>query len=163
MRALEARVRDGLPIDTVTSVASFFVSRVDTEVDERLRAHGGPLRDLQGKAAIAGAQLAYAAFVENRRSARWRALEAKGAKPQRLLWASTATKNPAYSDVVYVESLIGAQTIATIPLDTLDLFEQHGRIVDTLSHREVGDARRVIEALAKGGIDFGRRHPQAGA
>ena len=125
MRALEARVRDGLTIDTVTSVASFFVSRVDTEVDERLRAHGGPLRDLQGKAAIAGAQLAYAAFVENSRSARWRALEAKGAKPQRLLWASTATKNPAYSDVVYVESLIRAQSIATIPLDTLDLFEQH--------------------------------------
>ena len=155
MRALEARVRDGLPIDTVASVASFFVSRVDTEVDERLRAHGGPIRDLQGKAAIAGAQLAYLTFLDTCRSARWRALEARGAKPQRLLWASTATKNPDYSDVLYVEWLIGAHTIATIPPHTLDLFEQHGRIVDTLGHSEVSDPRRVFETLANSGIDFG--------
>ena len=154
-RALEARLRDRLPIDTLASVASFFVSRIDTEVDQRLRSRDRPLLELQGKAAIASAQLAYLTFVENSRSARWRALEAKGAKPQRLLWASTGTKNPAYSDVRYVESLIGPQTIATIPPETLDLFEEHGRVVDTLSHIEASDARAVIDALSNAGIDFG--------
>jgi transaldolase len=154
LRALEARLRDGLPIDTVASVASFFVSRVDTEVDRRLQSLDRPLLELQGKAAIAGAQLAYLTFLETSRSARWRALEAKGAKPQRLLWASTGTKNPAYSDVRYVESLIGPQTIATIPPDTLDLFEEHGRVVDVLSHIEASDARAVIDALSRAAIDF---------
>jgi transaldolase len=154
LRALEARLRDGLPIDTVASVASFFASRVDTEVDRRLQSLDRPLLELQGKAAIAGAQLAYLTFLETSRSARWRALEAKGAKPQRLLWASTGTKNPAYSDVRYVESLIGPQTIATIPPDTLDLFEEHGRVVDALSHIEASDARAVIDALSRAGIDF---------
>lgn len=154
MRALEARLAHDQPIDTVASVASFFVSRVDTEVDARIRAHGGGLLELQGKTAIAGAQLAYARFGEISRSARWSALAAKGAKPQRLLWASTGTKNPAYSDVLYVESLIGPNTIATIPPDTLRLFEHHGGIVDALSRNNASDARRVIEALINGGIDL---------
>ena len=130
------------------------MSRVDTEVDKRIQARGGSLLPLQGKVAIAGARLAYAMFTEMTRSARWRALEAKGARPQRLLWASTGTKNPEYSDVMYVESLIGPDTIATVPPDTLRRFEDHGRISNALGASTAGDARRVMDALAAGGIDF---------
>ena len=154
LRALEARVERKQSIDSVASVASFFVSRVDTEVDKRIQATGGSLIPLQGKVAIAGARLAYAMFTEMTRSARWRALEAKGARPQRLLWASTGTKNPEYSDVMYVESLIGPDTIATVPPDTLRRFEDHGRISNALDASPAGDARRVLNALAAGGIDF---------
>jgi transaldolase/glucose-6-phosphate isomerase len=93
-------------------------------------------------------------FKETIRSTRWRTLEAKGARPQRLLWASTGTKNPRYSDVMYVESLIGPDTIATVPPDTLRRFEDHGRISDALGVATVDDARRVMAALAAGGIDF---------
>jgi len=112
------------------------------------------LLPLKGKVAIAGAQLAYAISKEIRRSARWRALETKGARFQRLLWASVGTKNPEYSDVMYVESLIGADTIVTIPPGTLTRFEDHGRISDALGAGTEGDARRVMAALAAGGIDF---------
>jgi transaldolase len=155
LRALEARVARGQSIDRVASVASLFVSRVDTEVDRRIDARGDALlRSLRGQAAIAGARLAYARFTETRRSARWRALEAEGARPQRLLWASTGTKNPEYSDVKYVESLIGPDTIATIPPDTLKRFEDHGRISNALDASSAGEARRVLDALAAGGIDF---------
>jgi len=135
-------------------VASFFVSRVDTEVDKRIDASGGGLAVLQGKVAIAGAQLAYAMFTELIGSARWKALEAKGARPQRLLWASTGTKNPKYSDVMYVESLIAADTISTVPPDTLKRFEDHGTVANALSPATAADARRVMEALAASGIDF---------
>jgi transaldolase len=93
-------------------------------------------------------------FAEMTRSARWRALEAKGARPQRLLWASTGTKNPEYSDVMYVDSLIVPDTIATLPPDTLKRFEDHGRISNALDASPVGDARRVLNALATGGIDL---------
>lgn len=155
VRALEARVERGQSIDRVASVASLFVSRVDTEVDRRIQALGGSLLELRGQVAIASAQLAYATFLEITRTARWRALEVKGAKTQRLLWASTGTKNPQYSDVVYVESLIGPDTITTIPPDTLKLFDDHGRISRTLGDdTAASSARRVIHALAKGGIDF---------
>ncbi len=155
LRALEARVARRQSIDRVASVASLFVSRVDTEIDRRIAARGdSALRPLRGQAAIAGARLAYATFTELSRSARWRALEAKGARPQRLLWASTGTKNPEYSDVKYVESLIGPDTIATVPPDTLKRFEDHGRISNALDPRRAGEARRVIDALAAGGIDF---------
>jgi transaldolase/transaldolase/glucose-6-phosphate isomerase len=154
LRALEARVEQGQPIARVASVASLFLSRVDTEVDNRLQARGGPWLDLQGKVAIASARLAYAAYLDMTRSARWLGLEAKGAHRQRLLWASTGTKNPAYSDVLYVESLIGPDTIATVPPETLRLFEDHGRIRETLTAYAAGDARRIMDALPEAGISL---------
>ncbi len=155
LRALETRLAEGQPIDRIASVASFFVSRVDTEVDKRIQSQGGALMPLRGKAAIAGAQLAYAIFAEISRSPRWQALAAKGARPQRLLWASTGTKNPDYSDVMYVESLIGPDTITTVPPETLTLFEDHGRVARTLDNARAVDAAGVIDALAAGGIDLG--------
>jgi transaldolase len=153
LRALEARVREGQPVDRLASVASFFVSRVDTEVDRRLEALGGSLLALRGRVAIANARLAYAAFLETTHSARWRALASSGARVQRPLWASTGTKNPAYSDVLYLETLIGTGTVTTVPPDTLRLFEEHGTVRLTLSD-DPGDAPEVMEALATGGIDF---------
>jgi transaldolase len=153
-RALEARVKRGEPIDRVASVASFFVSRIDSEVDKRIQARGGALLPHQGKAALAGARLAYEAFTEMTRTPRWQALEAKGAKRQRLLWASTGTKNPRYSDVMYVESLVGPDTITTVPPDTLSRFEDHGRISNALAARSAEDAHGVMDVLAAGGIDF---------
>jgi transaldolase len=108
----------------------------------------------RGKAAIAGAQLAYAAFGEISRSARWQVLATKGARPQRLLWASTGTKNPEYSDVRYVESLIGPDTITTLPPETLTLFEDHGKVSRTLDGAYAAEAAHVMEALAAAGIDF---------
>jgi transaldolase len=154
LRALETRVDRGESIEQLASVASFFVSRVDTEVDARIQAKGGSLLALQGKAAIAQAQLAYGVFEEIIQSDRWRRLETKGAKPQRLLWASTGTKNRAYSDVMYVESLVGPDTIATVPPHTLRLFEDHGVIMRRLGCGIANDARVVIAALADGGIDL---------
>jgi transaldolase len=154
LRALEARLERGQPIDRTASVASFFVSRVDTEVDERIRRRSGSLTALRGNVALASARLAYATFLEMARTDRWRALDAKGAKPQRLLWASTGTKNPEYSDVLYVDSLIGPDTITTVPPATLRLFEDHGRVSRTLGEDDATEARRVMKALAEGGIDF---------
>jgi len=154
LRALEARIEARRSIDRVASVASLFVSRVDTEVDKRIQSQGDSLVALRGKVAIASARLAYATFLEMAQSARWQALEAKGAKKQRLLWASTGTKNPEYSDVLYVESLIGPDTIVTVPPETLKLFEHHGTISPTLGGDQMSDARRVMDALAGGGIDF---------
>src|SRR6059036_3008713 len=139
-------------IDRVASVASFFVSRVDTEVDRRLDAKGGGPSGLRGKIAIGNAQLAYAWFRDLLDGERWRALAAAGAKPQRLLWASTGTKDPAYSDVLYVDSLIGADTINTLPPQTLQLFEDHGTVRETLPG-DPAEAQRVMERLATA-IDF---------
>src|SRR5207248_2076792 len=132
VRALEARRKAGQAIDRIASVASFFVSRVDTEVDRRLDAQGGGPSRLRGRIAIANAQLAYAWFRELLQGRQWRSLAAAGAKPQRLLWASTGTKDPAYSDVLYVDSLIGADTINTLPPQTLQLFEDHGTVREAL-------------------------------
>jgi transaldolase len=154
LRALEARVEHGQPIDRIASVASLFVSRVDTEVDKRIDRRDGALTKLRGKVAIAGAQLAYAMSLEVLASPRWAALQAKGAKPQRLLWASTGTKNLAYSDVLYVDSLIGPDTITTVPPATLRLFDDHGRISRTLNADAAIGARRVMDALANGGVAF---------
>ncbi len=154
LSALEMRIAQGLPIDKLASVASVFVSRVDTEVDKRIQARGDSLLELRGKVAIASARLAYATFLEITHSARWRVLEAQGARKQRLLWASTGTKNPAYSDVLYVESLIGPDTIVTVPPETLKLFEHHGTISPGLGDGQMRDARRVMDALGDGGIDF---------
>jgi transaldolase len=154
LAALETRMAQGQSIDRLASVASIFVSRVDTEVDKRLQASDQSAVALRGKVAIASARLAYATFLEITQSARWRALEAKGARKQRLLWASTGTKNPEYSDVLYMESLIGADTIATVPPETLRLFEHHGTISPTLGPDQMRDARRVMDAVAESGIDF---------
>jgi transaldolase/glucose-6-phosphate isomerase len=134
-------------------VASFFVSRVDTETDRRIDAKGGALLDLRGKVAIANAQLAYAWFRESLRSDRWQQLASAGARPQRLLWASTGTKDPAYSDVLYVDSLIGPDTINTMPPATLQLFEDHGTVARTLPE-DASEAGIVMERLAAGGVDF---------
>ena len=153
LRALEARLQQGQPIDRLASVASFFVSRVDTEVDKRLEARGSRL-DLRGTVAVAGARLAYAMFLDMMRSDRWKKLATAGARKQRLLWASTGTKNRAYSDVLYVESLIGPDTISTVPVETLQLFEDHGKVVPTLGEQSGIEARRVMDGLAAAGIDF---------
>ncbi|HJP84385.1 MAG TPA: transaldolase [Gemmatimonadaceae bacterium] len=153
LRALEARVAAGQPLDRVASAASLFVSRVDTEVDRRIAAKGDKLTGLRGRVALANARLVYDAFSDITASARWKELEARGAKPQRPLWASTGTKNPQYSDVLYVESLIGRDTITTVPPDTLELFEDHGVIKRTLPG-DTKEARQIMSALATGGIDF---------
>src|SRR5258708_37129288 len=111
MTGLEERVKKGQPIDRIASVASFFVSRVDTEVDKRLDAAGPGSAHLKGKAAIANAKMAYQLFLERFSSPRWKALEAKGGRVQKPLWASTSTKNPEYRDVMYVEELIGPRCV----------------------------------------------------
>ena len=153
VRALEARVAQGLPIANVASAASLFVSRVDSAIDERIDATAGALASLRGRTAIANAQLVYARFLERLDSPRWKALQARGARPQRPLWASTGTKDPAYSDIRYIQALIGSQTITTVPPDTLRLFEDHGVAERSLP----GDsfrARRTMNAIAAAGIRF---------
>jgi transaldolase len=153
MRALEARLKSGQSIDRLASVASMFVSRVDSEIDRRLEGTGAASAALRGRVAIANARLTYAAFLEITHSDRWRALARGGARVQRPLWASTGTKNPNYSDVRYVESLIGEDTITTITPATLSAFEDHGTIERTLPG-SLGEAADLMAALAKRGIDF---------
>lgn len=136
----------------ISSVASFFISRVDVEVDRRLEAIGTPeALALRGKAAIANAKLAYAAFEETFTGPRWEALEARGARVQRPLWASTSTKNPDYPDTLYVDELIGPHTVNTLPDNTLQAFEDHGTVARTLD-TDVDTARTTIAALAELGI-----------
>jgi transaldolase len=151
IRALERRVEAGEAIDRIASVASFFVSRVDTLVDQRLEAVGR--LDLAGKAGVANAKIAYAKFKELFSGPRWEALAAKGARVQRPLWASTSTKNPSYRDVIYVEELIGPHTINTMPQVTLDAFREHGVVTDTLQ-AGVDDAFAVVEELRGAGVDL---------
>ncbi|MBA3258323.1 MAG: transaldolase [Gemmatimonadales bacterium] len=154
LAALEARESKGEPLDRLASVASFFVSRVDTEVDARLARIGEPgAQELAGAIGVANARLAYATFEEITGSGRWRRLAAKGAKLQRPLWASTGTKNPAYSDVLYLDELIGRDTVNTVPPETLRKFEDHGTVAPTLAGHEA-DARKRMEHLARLGVDF---------
>ncbi len=162
VKALERRVAEGKPIDRIASVASFFVSRVDTMVDERLKAmiaasssaaHRKYLENMLGKAGIANAKIAYAKFKEIVASPRWRALAEKGARVQRCLWASTSTKNPAYRDVMYVEGLIGPDTVNTLPQSTLDAFRDHGVVAPTLES-DVEAAFAHIRQLEAEGIRF---------
>lgn len=150
---LEMRVSKGLPVDRIASVASFFVSRVDTEVDKRLEAIGGDARALEGKAAIANAKMAYQLFVTKFGGARWNALEARGARVQRPLWASTSTKNAAYRDVLYVETLIGPHTVNTMPPKTIDDFRDHGIVARSVD-AHMDQARADLAALAQAGIDL---------
>ena len=158
---LEDRLNAGKPIDRLASVASFFVSRVDTEIDKRLDALAasatGPQRDrildLRGKAAIANAQLAYKLFLEQFSSPRWSALQAAGGRLQRPLWASTSSKNPAYRDVMYVEQLIGPDTVNTMPPATIDAFRDHGEVARTVD-AQLPVAERTIADLGAVGIDL---------
>lgn len=153
LRGLEARHAKGLAVDQVVSVASFFLSRIDSLVDGRLdRYDTEPARTLRGQAAIACARLAYAHYCSQRRSSRWEALAQAGAKPQRLLWASTSAKDPAYSDVKYVEPLIGPETVTTLPPETVTAFRDHGQCAQTLSE-DAGDAHEVVQCLADLDID----------
>jgi transaldolase len=152
LRGIRRLIDGGGDAAKIASVASFFVSRVDTEADRRLEETGGP-DELKGKLAIANAKLAYVTYQELFSGADWDALAAAGATPQRCLWASTSTKNPAYRDVMYVEELIGPDTVDTMPLETLEAFVDHGRVERTLD-RDVEGARKVLEALAAAGIDY---------
>jgi transaldolase len=153
IEALEARAAAGEPIDRVASVASFFVSRVDTLIDNLIDQQGGEAGALKGKVAIANAKLAYANFQKIFTGDRFKALAAKGARVQRPLWASTGTKNKAYSDVLYVESLIGPDTVNTLPVATLDAFRDHGTVRRTIDEG-LDEARATIAALAEAGIDL---------
>jgi transaldolase len=159
---LEERAAAGLPVDQLASVASFFVSRVDTAVDKTLdqviaasgdAARKDELRALQGTAAIANARLAYDAYKGIFSGPRWDALANKGARTQRCLWASTSTKNPAYGDVMYVEQLIGPDTVDTMPPQTIDAFLGHG-IVERTVDKDVEQARAVFTALERVGISM---------
>jgi transaldolase len=152
LRGLERLVEAGGDPTSVASVASFFVSRVDTEADRRLEEAGRT--DLQGKLAVANAKLAYQQYLEAFASERWARLAEKGARPQRCLWASTSTKNPAYRDVLYVEELIGPQTVNTMPLETVAAFQDHGEVRGDTLVEGVDDARALFDEIAAAGIDY---------
>jgi transaldolase len=162
IEALEDRVANGKPINQLASVASFFVSRVDTLIDKLLQdkidatsdaAHKSRLAALQGKIAIANAKLAYEQFHDLFESDRFARLKTHGARVQRPLWASTGTKNPAYRDVIYVEELIGADTVNTLPKNTLDAFLDHGKVSGTVD-QGVDEAHKLLTALKDVGIDI---------
>jgi len=153
LHGLEDRLAKGESIAHVSSVASFFVSRVDTEVDKRLAAIGGNATALQGKAAIANAKMAYQLFQRKFSGARWDALAARGARVQRPLWASTSTKNPAYRDVIYVEQLIGPNTVDTMPPATIDAFRDHGNVARTVDANVDAD-EKVLKDIAAAGVDM---------
>jgi transaldolase len=151
---LEELDRSGGDLSKIASVASFFVSRVDTEVDRRLEAIGTPeALELRGQAAVANAKLAYELFRKRFDTDRWKALAGKGASVQRPLWASTSTKNPAYPDTIYVDNLIGPDTVNTMPDQTLLDFEDHGTLARTVD-KDLDRARGVMAELAAVGIDF---------
>jgi transaldolase len=153
LSGLEARAQAGEDLTQVHSVASFFVSRVDTEVDRRLEAVGDQGAPLAGKAAVAQARLAYQLFEQRFSGPRWEALIAKGAHPQRPLWASTSTKNPAYPDLLYVDSLIGPHTVNTMPDATVAAFLDHGTVARTVDIDYAG-AAADLDRLAQVGIDM---------
>lgn len=162
LRALERRLEDGRPLSTLSSVASFFLSRIDVAVDLELRQRLHPKVDerirhkaeaLLGQAAIANARLAYKTFNEIMQSERWHRLAREGARPQRLVWASTGTKDPDYSDVMYIEPLIGPNTVSTMPKATADAFADHGRVAPTLTHHML-ESTSAMDGLEQLGIDF---------
>jgi transaldolase / glucose-6-phosphate isomerase len=162
LAALEDRAASGKPIDRIASVASFFVSRIDTSVDKLLdeaatramsKEERARLVDLRGKAAIANAKLAYQRWQRRFAGARWERLKKLGARTQQLLWASTGTKNPAYSDVLYIDELIGPETVNTMPEKTMDAFRDHGTVRDTLT-AGVEKAAQTLAALDRAGISL---------
>ena len=155
LRGLERFVDGGGDPASVRSVASFFVSRVDTETDKRLDAIGTEeALALRGKLAVANAKIAYQHYQQAFSGPRWEALAAKGAFPQRCLWASTSTKNPAYRDVLYVEDLIGPHTVNTMPEETIRAFQDHGEVHGDTVLEGVDEAHRLLEQLAAVGIDY---------
>ncbi len=162
LAALEARAAKDQDISQIASVASFFVSRidslVDSKIDEKLKTNADPgqsalLESIRGKIAIANARLTYKKYQELFGGPRWKALAARGAQTQRLLWASTSTKNPKYRDVLYVEELIGSDTVDTIPPATFDAFREHGKLRPSLTEN-VEEAAKTMADLAKAGISM---------
>lgn len=158
MRAFERRLAQGKGVERVASVASFFLSRIDVLTDELLgelmKKKANPSAErLLGKFAIANAKLAYQSFKVMAAGKRWRGLEERGARVQRLLWASTSTKSPRYSDVYYIEPLVGAYTVNTMPNETIAAFADHGRVVKDAVESGVDEARQVLADLRKLGID----------
>ncbi|MGV8945486.1 MAG: transaldolase [Lutibacter sp.] len=151
MAGLEDRLKADKPIDGVTSVASFFLSRIDVMVDPLLEKKGA--EKLKGKIAIASAKKAYQIYLDMISSDRFKRLETKGALPQRVLWASTSTKDPSYSDVLYVEALIGKDTINTLPMETIDAFRDHGNATDSLTQR-MEQYNSALEELKEKGVDI---------
>jgi transaldolase len=153
IEGLEAYLQaGGKDLAHIGSVASFFVSRVDSEVDKRLGALGAP-KELFGKAAVAQAQVAYDHFLRAFSGPRWDALVKKGAQLQRPLWASTSTKNPAYSDLLYVDSLIGPNTVNTMPEATIDAFLDHGHVSRTID-TDLGRASEYLDEINAAGVDM---------
>ena len=162
VRALEQRLAAGRPIDSLASVASFFISRVDTMSDERLTAlaeqastpeRKAEVLALRGRLGIANAKLAYQRYLAITTSERWQKLEKAGARPQRCLWASTSTKNPDYSDVLYVAELIGPETVNTLPEDTLNAFADHGNVAETLT-QGAEEAELLMAQLRDAGLNI---------
>jgi transaldolase len=152
VRGLERLVAEGGDPSKVASVASFFVSRIDTEADKRLDEISGH-DDLKGRLAVANAKLAYRHYQHIFQGPRWEYLAGKGATPQRVLWASTSTKNPAYPDTIYVDELIGPDTINTMPEETVKAFQDHGSPRQTL-HEGLAEAQSVLDELAAAGVDY---------
>ena len=151
---LEQRVSKGEPIDRIASVASFFVSRIDSKIDAKIDELGSDeAKAIRGKVAIANAKMAYQWYLEFLKTDRWQTLAAKGAMPQRLLWASTGTKDKAYSDVLYVDTLIGKDTVNTLPPATMDAFRDHGTPAETLT-ADIDDARHVLAEADRLGLDL---------
>jgi transaldolase/glucose-6-phosphate isomerase len=152
---LEKRAARGEPIDPIASVASFFVSRIDSKIDDAIDAGTGgeAAKALKGKVAIANAKMAYAWYQKFIASDRWQALAAKGAMPQRLLWASTGTKNPDYPDTLYIDSLIGRDTVNTVPPKTMDAFRERGTAGETLT-AGVDEARHILAETERLGLDL---------
>jgi len=150
IRGLERRVENAEPVDAIYSVASFFVSRVDTMVDDMLPADS----DLRGKIAVANAKVAYQRFLEQFSGERWNRLATKGARLQKPLWASTGTKNPDYSDVKYVEELVGSDTVCTMPQETIERFIDHGKVNPKAVTENIDEARKVIASLESEGVDL---------
>jgi transaldolase len=162
IKGLERRAAAGQPVDRIASVASFFVSRIDSMVDKQLGQLAEKATDeqqkqringLMGKAAVANAKLAYASFKHIFGGERFATLKAKGARVQRPLWASTSTKNPAYPDTMYVETLIGTDTVNTVPPQTLDAFRDHGKVAPTLE-AGLDEAHHTFDELKAVGVDM---------
>ncbi|WP_254567738.1 transaldolase [Oscillatoria sp. HE19RPO] len=162
IRGLEARVKAGQDVNKIASVASFFISRIDVKVDEAIDEklkhvtelpQKAKLEEIKGKVAIANAKIAYQKYKEIIQSDRWQALAAKGANPQRLLWASTSSKNPNYSDVIYVDELIGPETVNTLPPATIEACADHCDVASRIE-TDVDEAYKLIENLPEVGIDL---------
>lgn len=163
IRGLEARVKAGKDISKIASVASFFISRIDVKIDEKIDEQlehvtelnkKAKLEEVKGKVAIANAKIAYQKYKEIIESDAWQALAAKGANPQRLLWASTSTKNPEYSDVLYVDELIGSDTVNTMPPSTIEACADHCQVGGSRIESEVDKAYKLMESLPEVSIDL---------